>query len=100
MSNLDSSIGHWTNVPTQVNQQPDFSSGCADPSNGLPDPMTRYFLSGRHLAYVDAGTLSYTTGILGAALFMATSIGPGWLGFLVSYLPISVFTTWVASANE
>jgi hypothetical protein len=61
---------------------------------------SHYFGSGRHLAYVDAGTLSYTAGIVGAALFMATSIGPGWIGFLISYLPFSIVTTLAAATHE
>jgi len=68
------------------------------------DEMSRerlgYRSTMRHLYFVDAGTLSYTSGIFGAALFMATSIGPGWLGFLASYLPMSILTAWAASAHE
>ena len=71
-----------------------------DRSDNSPEENPEYTRSLRHLPYVDAGTLSYTAGIVGSALFMALSIGPGWLGFFISYVPISILTTLAAAAHE
>jgi hypothetical protein len=48
----------------------------------------------------DAALFSYTAGVLGAAAFMALAIGPGWLGFLVSYLPASILAAWAGTGHD
>jgi hypothetical protein len=71
-----------------------------DESNSPPESLTHFIRSGRHLAFVEVGTFSYVAGLLGAAAFMALSIGPGILGFLVVYLPASGLSVWAASGHE
>jgi hypothetical protein len=47
----------------------------------------------------DAALFSYSAGILGAAAFLSLSIGPGWLGFLIVFLPISALAAWAVSGH-
>jgi Arc/MetJ-type ribon-helix-helix transcriptional regulator len=53
-------------------------------------------LAGRH---ADAGLASYTAGLVVAAAFMALSLGPGWLGFVAGFLPVSLLTSWAAACH-
>jgi hypothetical protein len=47
----------------------------------------------------DAGLASYTAGLVIAAAFMALSLGPGWVGFLVGFLPASLLTSWAVASH-
>jgi hypothetical protein len=47
----------------------------------------------------DAGRFSYMVGLAGTILFMASGVGPGWLGFLVAYLPASLLAAWVTASH-
>jgi hypothetical protein len=47
----------------------------------------------------DAGRFSYMVGLTGTILFMATGLGPGWLGFVVAYLPASMLAAWVTASH-
>jgi hypothetical protein len=53
-------------------------------------------LSGRHS---DAGLASFTAGLVGAAAFMALALGPGWVGFLLGFVPISLLTSWAVASH-
>jgi hypothetical protein len=48
----------------------------------------------------DAGLASYTAGLVVAAAFMALALGPGWVGFLLGFLPASLLTSWAVAAAE
>ncbi len=47
----------------------------------------------------EASFFSYTSGLLGAAAFMALAIGPGWLGFIAVFLPASLLASWAVSGH-
>jgi hypothetical protein len=49
------------------------------------------------MRHADAGLASYTAGLVAAAAFMALSLGPGWVGFLVGFLPASLLTSWAVA---
>jgi hypothetical protein len=49
--------------------------------------------------HADAGLASYTAVLVAAAAFMALSLGPGWLGFLLGFLPVSLLTSWAVAGH-
>ena len=51
------------------------------------------------MRHADAGLASYTAGLVAAAAFMALSLGPGWVGFLVGFLPASLLTSWAVASH-
>jgi serine/threonine protein kinase len=66
------------------------------PESSIASTSSPPFLSIRH---ADAGLASYAAGLVAAAAFMALSIGPGWVGFLLGYLPVSLLTSWAVSSH-
>jgi hypothetical protein len=50
--------------------------------------------------HADAGLASYTAGLVVAAVFLAFALGPGWVGFLVGFLPASLLTSWAVASEE
>ena len=52
----------------------------------------------RHRRHLDAGLASYVAGLLTAAVVMALSLGPGWLGFLAGFLSMSLLTSWAVDS--
>lgn len=53
----------------------------------------------RFMRHTDAGLASYTAGLIAAAAFMAFSLGPGWVGFLLGFLPVSLLTSRAIASN-
>jgi hypothetical protein len=51
------------------------------------------------MRHADAGLASYTAGLVAAAAFMALSLGPGWVGFLVGFLPASLLSSWAVTSH-
>ena len=47
----------------------------------------------------DAGFFAYAAGLVGAAAAMALTIGPGWLGFIVAFIPASLLAAWAVSLD-
>ena len=80
-------------------------------SQSEPDEATDYrsaptggiasstYLWERFDLFGSAGLFSYTAGIIGAAVFMALALGPGWLGFLAAYLPASILASWAVTSH-
>jgi len=66
-----------------------------------PEPRTKRTSSPPLFAmpHADAGLASYTAGLVVAAAFMALSLGPGWAGFLVGFLPLSLLTSWAVASH-
>jgi hypothetical protein len=65
-----------------------------------PSPIDRpRKFSPRWTRHRDAGRFSYMVGLTGTILFMATGLGPGWLGFVVAYLPASALAAWVTASH-
>jgi hypothetical protein len=57
-------------------------------------------MSGFAPRHADAGLASYTTGLVVAAAFMALALGPGWVGFLLGFLPASLLISWAITIVE
>ncbi len=51
------------------------------------------------MRHADAGLASYVAGLIAAAAFMALSLGPGWVGFLVGFLPASLLTSRAVASH-
>jgi len=62
-------------------------------------PHPHGFLLIPSLASIDAGCFSYTAGLFGAAISMALAVGPGWLGFIVAFVPASLLASWVVASD-
>lgn len=60
------------------------------------DVSSLRFFTGPH---AEAGAASYVVGLLTAAAFMALAAGPGWLGFIVGFLPMSLLTSWAVASH-
>jgi hypothetical protein len=70
-------------------------------SDDIPAPAIKrpWFSSLFAKRHADAGLASYTAGLVAAAAFMALSLGPGWVGFLVGFLPASLLTSWAVASH-
>lgn len=86
--------------PLGASSTPTSSAGSENRSASEPTTRhasTRLLLSLRR--HADAGLASYTAGLVAAAAFMALSLGPGWLGFLLGFLPVSLLTSWAVAGH-
>jgi hypothetical protein len=69
--------------------------GVPESASAIPTSLS-FFAMQRH---ADAGLASCVAGLLGAAAFMALSLGPGWAGFIVGFIPVSLLTSWAISSH-